>query len=138
MEFINIGTAYIRGGWWQKLKQRNKMTQIAEFRVAMTCTCTYTKDQYSITRPRQTSCALTVGAISGPHSHIGPLLCYHFTNRGYMVGKKHSGKADQSTLASGGSENAWLLNFSVAISWDNKINFSLCVNMSGFCSDSHI
>ena len=49
-----------------------------------------------------------------------------------MVGKKHSGKADQSTLASGGSEYA-----SVAISWGNKMNFSLCANMSGFCSDSH-
>ena len=45
-------------------------------------------------------------------------------------------KADQSTLASGGSEHAKL--FSVAISWGNKMNFSLSVNMSGFCSDSHI
>ena len=52
-----------------------------------------------------------------------------------MVGKKHSGKADQSTLASGGSERAQL--FSVAISWGNKMNFSLSANMSGFCSDSH-
>ena len=26
----------------------------------------------------------------------------------------------------------------VAISWGNKINFSLCVNMFSFCSDSHI
>ena len=34
----------------------------------------------------------------------------------YIIGKKHSGKAYQLTLASGGS---------------------LCVNMSGFCSDSH-
>ena len=50
MEFINIGPAYIRewvggergwGGWWKKLKQRSKMTQIVEFRVAMTCTCTH-------------------------------------------------------------------------------------------------
>ena len=53
-----------------------------------------------------------------------------------MVGKKHSGKADQSTLGSGGSEHAYL--FSVAISWDNKMNISLSVNLSGFCSDSHI
>ena len=52
-----------------------------------------------------------------------------------MVSKKHSGKADQLTLASGGSEHALL--FSVAISWSNKMNFSLCANMSGFCSDSH-
>ena len=53
-----------------------------------------------------------------------------------MVSKKHSGKADQSTLASGRSEHAQL--FSVTISWGNKTNFSLCANMLGFCSDSHI
>ena len=52
MEFINIGSVYIRGwaggaqgwgGWWQKLifKQRRKKTPIVEFRVAMTCTCTH-------------------------------------------------------------------------------------------------
>ena len=50
MEFVNIGLAYIRGwmggaqgwgGWWKKLKQRRKKTQIVEFRVAMTCTCTH-------------------------------------------------------------------------------------------------
>ena len=28
--------------------------------------------------------------------------------------------------------------FSEAISWGNKMNFSLCANMLGFCSDSHI
>ena len=48
MEFINIGPEYIRGwvggawgwgGWWQKLNQRRKKTQIVELRVAMTCTC---------------------------------------------------------------------------------------------------
>ena len=44
----------------------------------------------------------------------------------YMVNKKHSGKADQSTLVS------------VGISWGNKIIFSLCMNMSGFSSNSHI
>ena len=52
-----------------------------------------------------------------------------------MVGKKHSGKTDQSPLASGGSEHSKV--FSVAISWDNKMNFNLCANMSDFCSDSH-
>ena len=50
MEFINIGPVYIRvwaggargwGEWWQKLNQRSKMTQIVEFRVAMTCTSTH-------------------------------------------------------------------------------------------------
>ena len=54
MEFVNIGPAYIRGwvggalgwgGWWQKLKQRSKMTQIVEFRLAMTCIHVPTKGQ---------------------------------------------------------------------------------------------
>ena len=38
-----------------------------------------------------------------------------------MVVKKHSGKADQSALASEGSEHAWL--FSIAINCSNKMNF---------------
>ena len=50
MEFINIGPVYIRGwvggarewvGWWQKLNQRRKKTQIVGFRVAMMRTCTH-------------------------------------------------------------------------------------------------
>ena len=50
MEFINIGPVYIRRwvrgaqwlvGWWQKLNQKGKKTQIVEFRVAMMCTCTH-------------------------------------------------------------------------------------------------
>ena len=51
--------------------------------------------------------ALTMGAISGPHSQIGALLWHHFTTESwiYMVGKKHYRKVDQSTLASGGSEH---------------------------------
>ena len=52
-----------------------------------------------------------------------------------MVRKKHSGEADQLTLASGGSEHAQ--SFSVAISWGNKMNFSLYANMAGFCSGGH-
>ena len=46
MEFINIGPAYIKG-WagmeWVvvKAKQRSKMIQMVEFRVAMTSTCTH-------------------------------------------------------------------------------------------------
>ena len=48
--FINIRLAYIRGwagwewgwgGWWQRLKQRNKKTQIVEFRVVLISTCTH-------------------------------------------------------------------------------------------------
>ena len=51
----------------------------------------------------------------------------------YMLGKKHSGEPDQLTLASGGSEHALL--FSLAMSWGNKMNFGLYVNI---CSDGHI
>ena len=76
--------------------------------------------------------ALTVGAISGPHSQLGALLWRYFTSCGFTW----SATSIQSTLAGGGSEHAQL--FSVAISWGNKTNFSLSVNMSGFCSDSHI
>ena len=50
MKFINIGPACIRGwvraawgwgAWWQKLKQRSKMTQIeiVEFKLVMISTC---------------------------------------------------------------------------------------------------
>ena len=50
--------------------------------------------------------ALTVGAISSTHSQeptwSPPLAPFH-QSWIYMVSKKHSGKADQSTLASGGS-----------------------------------
>ena len=82
--------------------------------------------------------ALIVGAISGPHSQPGALLWRHFTILGFAWSTKSiQGKqTTESTLASGGSEHAWL--FRVAISWGNKMNFSLSANMSGFCSDSHI
>ena len=50
--------------------------------------------------------ALTVGAISGPHSQPGALLAPFHQLWIYTVAKKHLGKADQSTLASGGSEHA--------------------------------
>ena len=49
MEFINIGAAFIRRwvggaqGWgvMEKAKTKSKITQMAEFRVAMTSTCTH-------------------------------------------------------------------------------------------------
>ena len=50
--------------------------------------------------------ALTVGAISGPHSQPGALLWRHFTSRGFTCRQKAFRKADQSTLASGGSAHA--------------------------------
>ena len=50
---------------------------------------------------------LRVGAISGPPQPTWspPLALFH-QSWIYMVGKKHLAKADQSTLASGGSEHA--------------------------------
>ena len=113
MEFINIGPVYIRGwaggargwgGWWQKLNQRRNKTQRVEFRVAMTSTCTH-KGQYSTTRPRQT-CTDSGSHIRSPQPTWSPSLAPFRQSWIYMVGKKHSGKADQSTLASGGSEHA--------------------------------
>ena len=113
MEFINIGPVYIRGwaggaqgwgGWWQKFNQRRKKTQIVEFRVAMMCTCTH-KGHYSTTRPRQ-MCTDSGSHIRCPQPTWSPPLVPFHQSWVYMVGKKRSGKADQSTLASGGSEHA--------------------------------
>ena len=77
------------------------------------------------------------GSSIGPHcqKQNPPLAPFHQLYI-YMVGKKHSGKVDQLTLASEGSEQVQL--FSVAISWDDKMNFSLCANLAGFCSNSQI
>ena len=145
MEFINIGPVYIRGWvggvqgwgeWWQKLNQRRKKTQIVEFRVANDV---YMHPQRgNIPLQGLDRCALTVHGnhIRCPQPTWSPPLTPFHQLYIYMVGKKHSGKADQSTLASGRNEHALL--FSVAISWGNKMNFSLCAKMSAFCSDSHI
>ena len=114
MEFINIGPVYIRGwvegvrgwgGWWQNHNQRRKKTQIVEFRVAMTCTCTHKGPIYFTTRPRQT-CTDSGSHIRSPQPTWSPPLAPFHQSWIYIVGKKHSGKADQSTLASGGSEHA--------------------------------
>ena len=96
MECINIGPMYIRGwaegargwdGWWQKLNQRRRKTQIVEFRVA-------TYDVYM--HPQRANIplqgldrrALIVGAISGPHSQLGALLWHHFTSREFTWSAK--------------------------------------------------
>ena len=83
---------------------------------------------------------LTVGATSGSHSKIGASFGTSFGTILPVVDlhgqQKALRKSRTVTLASGGSEHAQL--FSVAISWGNKMNFSLCANILGFCSDSHI
>ena len=92
MEFINIAPVDIRGwvggawgwhGWWQKLNQRRKKKQIVEFRIAMTCTCTHKGPLQGLDRR-----ALTLGAISGPHSQLGALLWHHFTSHGFAWSAK--------------------------------------------------
>ena len=114
---VNVGPAYIRGGWWQKLKQRSKMTQIIGFRVAMTCTCTHKGPIFHYKVQTDVYC-ITMGAISVPHFQIGALHWHHFTSCAFTWLAKSSGKADQSTLASRSSDYAQL--FSVAISWAIK------------------
>ena len=91
MEFINIGPVYIWGWaggargwgeWWQKLNQRRNKTQRVEFRVASYDVYMHPQRAniplQGLDRP-----ALTVGAISGPHSQPGALLWRHFTSRGF-------------------------------------------------------
>ena len=117
MEFINVGSVYIRGwagkargwgGWWQKLNQRRKKTQIVEF-------IEYSYDVYM--HPQRANiplqgldrraCTDSGNHIRSPkpnwspplHGAISPVVDLHGR-------QKHSGKADQSTLASGGSEHA--------------------------------
>ena len=50
--------------------------------------------------------ALTLEAISGPTANLETSFVSFPQLWIYMVGKKYLGKADQSTLASGGSEHA--------------------------------
>ena len=51
--------------------------------------------------------AMTVRAISGPHSQLGALLWCHFTSRGFTWSAKELRESRPvETLASGGSEHA--------------------------------
>ena len=51
-------------------------------------------------------CALTVGAISGPTAKMEPSFGAISPVKDLHGRQRHSGKADQSTLANGGSEHA--------------------------------
>ena len=117
-----------------KAETKKQDDTMVEFRVAMMSTCTPTKGQYSTPRPRQT-CPDSGRHIRSPLPNRSPLLVPFRQSCIYMVRKKHSGEADQLTLASGGSEHEYL--FSVATRWGNKMNFNLHANMAGFCSISH-
>ena len=103
-----VGRSCVGMGWVvQKLKQRSKKTQVVEFRVATVYACLHapTKGQYSNTRPRQT-CTGSGSHIRSTQPNWSPPLALFHQSWIYMVTKKYSGKADQSTLASGGSEHA--------------------------------
>ena len=120
------------GGWWQKLKQRCKMTQIEEFREAMMCSCTH-KGQYTTTRPRLT-CTHSGSHIKSPQLNWRPpLVPCHPPVMGVHVLQKALWK---SRLVDISQWRQWTCI--IIYSWCNKLNFSLCVNMSDFCSDSHI
>ena len=115
MEIITIRPMYIMGwvegaqrwgGCWQKLKQRSKMTQIVEFRVAMTTTCTHKGPIFHYIQGLD-RCALTVVPISDPHSQIAALCWFDFTSRRFKWSAKGTlhVKADQLKLSSGYSEH---------------------------------
>ena len=81
------------GGWWQKLKQRRNKTQIMEFRVAIMYTYYMHPQRANTILQGLDRRALTVGAISGPHSQLGALLWHHFTSRGFTwLAKSIQGK----------------------------------------------
>ena len=65
-----------------------------------------TKGQYSTTRRRQ-MCADSGSHIRSSLPNWSPPLASFHQSWIYMIGKRHSGKADQLTLASGGSEHAY-------------------------------
>ena len=115
MAFINIGPVYIRGwvggsrgwgGWWQKLNQRRKKTYTVEFRVAMMCTGTHKRANIPLQDLDRHTYTHSWSHIRSPLPTCSPPLVPIHQSWIYMVSIKHSGKADQSTLASGGSKHA--------------------------------
>ena len=96
MEFINIGPVYIRGwikgvlgwgGWWQKLNQRRKKTHNYS-RVYSSYDVYMHLQRANIPLKDLDRRALTVGAISGPHSQAGALFWRHFISRGFTWSAK--------------------------------------------------
>ena len=90
-----------------KTKTKKQDDTLVEFRVAMTSTCTHKGLVFHYTRPRQT-CADGRRDIRLPLPNWSfPLVPFHQSCIYILHGqKKHSGVADQLTLASGGSEHA--------------------------------
>ena len=70
-------------------------------------------------------CALTVGAMSGSLEFSNGISSPVVDLTTWQAIKKHRGEANMKlTLASGGSEHAWL--FSIVISWGSKM-ISVCM-----------
>ena len=93
MEFINFGPVYIRGwvggaqGWMGGGKSLNK-EEDTNSRVQSSYDVHMHPQRTNILLQGLDRRALTVGAISGPHSHIGALLWRQFTIRGFTWSAK--------------------------------------------------
>ena len=94
MDFINIGSVYIRGwaggvqGGVGGGKSLNKEKKGTNSRVWSSYDVYMHLQRVNITLQGLDRRALTVGAISGPHSHLGALLWRHFTRRGFTWSAK--------------------------------------------------
>ena len=79
---LHLPVVYIRecgdGVCDGKSLNKEEIRQIVGFRVAMICTCTHHVTNIPLQGLDRS--ALTVGALSGPHSQIGALLWCHFTS----------------------------------------------------------
>ena len=88
-----------------KAKTKKQDDTMAEFRVAMTSTCTHKGPIFHYKAYRKT-CTESGTDIRSPLPDWSPPSVPFHQSWIYIVGKKQSGEADQSTLASGGSEHA--------------------------------
>ena len=86
---------------WVLAKAKTKKQDDTNGRVKSSCDVHMHPQRANIPLQGLDSDVLTLGTISGPHCKIGALQWYHFTSNGFAwLEKKHSGEADQFTLAS--------------------------------------
>ena len=90
------------GGGKTKTKKQDNIIMV-EFRVATTCTLKGPIFHYKAYRQM---CANSGSNIRSPQPNWSPSMMTFHQSWIYMVGKKHSGKANQLTLAISGSEHA--------------------------------